>query len=457
MSINDPSQVYDYRDYTHRRDLAVYQSICRINNPGDACKDEDKLVTPGAMWKSSYCPLTSDTKDHKIATLSSGQYGTAYRVTLNDGTNYIFKSYKSLPFSNDYPPFKLKNKGTVNPSEMAIFYTMLVDELKRVNLGVKDIDHIVNIGADKKPLKSDYACELAALAYSSYLTRNNISLNMPTLFGMSHCPPSTKDDLYGQYYLYMKAIDNTLKNITMTKDDISCILVQGIMTIMSMYTIGLQHGNIDANNCGIIQIPTHDTRSALYYSDQKQTCIVSTSESKYIFTLIDFGMGFVRHKVEPEARVQRDVNRINEGINWSSDKKNVQKTDHSIDPVYYYKGLVTPRPDQLGGLYDQSIDYHELAFVRRHLYDFICFFYMINGLQSKIKDKIEVTKLFDEVYKVFTNPVQYIKGSGSDVFDICHDMILSICSQSGLIYRHSGHWSTIDSKYKLRYLGQFTV
>lgn len=365
LSINSAfTSAFDYIDHINQAHFAIKKLIyLKINHPIIQTTDNHKAYEDGfkKLWNEtktipiitkavnqslSYCP----TRDLNVMTsaIGEGSYGAVTEITpakYNDElkiANYVVKTVNNAALSQ-----------------------------------LSDIPLEVDSPVIKTKITNIFATEIAALSIINSLPIKSICYNFPYFYGAYTCNENK------QMYIYMQKIDTSLDKVTssspMTTNDWDNLTLQGIMSLFTLYSIKMTHGDINVNNIGFNQT---DMRQPVYqYNGQ----FYLGKPSNKVFYFIDYGMAFIKDQLEPQSRIDKDKTRMNDGVNWIPTVKDPNSVLGSIVPAFAYKGYYVP-----------GASLANAATHRRQLLDFYLF---AASLPSKYKH------LFTDMINVFANPV----------------------------------------------------
>ena len=311
-----------------------------------------------AYNENIYCPL-DDTSLQKYE-LGKGIHGIAYSVTGPD----------SLCCNE---PIKFVFKSTTDQVK--------TQQLTDIYLNARFEKHIIS---QKKT--NIVAAEVAALAFSNYLVNKSINYNVPYFYGAEMC--SIDDTLY----MYMQEIPTQFTSIEQELKQTDsktrhAMLLQGLMTLIAFYKIKLIHGDLKGRNFAFRLIP--QAKRPLYkYND---TYYIGPMTNKVLY-FIDFGIAFIKKRIEASVRIAKDKGRINNDINWQDTIAREIKLGH---PRSSYKGQYIPDPSLENATY-----------IRRHLLDLYHIFDSFTSIFGREQMK-DVQPIMDYFMPIFYNPVYY--------------------------------------------------
>lgn len=302
------AQIFNYIDQINQ---FHYETKSFIVSRATGKKLTEKEILPPQMAYSatSYCPFDVGS-DFISKELGSGDYGKVYEATGPMTTCCA-------------SPMKLAIK-TTHPSAQ-VDVSQIINQIKDIRL---DTTKITDIITSKKT--HVYSCEIGALACVKYLVTRSICYNLPYFYGVMQCVTNKR------LYMYMQLIRNRFD--TLPEDiDVGPLLLQGLYAIRSLLEAELTHGDINTDNLAWNSLGPAIHKRPLYKLKSNQYIIGSPTNQ--ILYLIDFGMGFIKGKLEADERIEKDKSRVNNHINWTPTLQNFK---FSSQPHLAYKGYYEP-------------------------------------------------------------------------------------------------------------------
>ena len=369
--VTDPKYVkmFEYIDIINQIHYEIKSFIYVKTAAGNS--EDDTPIINMAYWSSKYCPL--DDKNLLWNQLGSGAYGITYSMT-----GKVTKCCPPKPIR-----FVVKSVNST---------TSGIDENQLKNISLDGFSPVTfNTGLK---ITDIFATEAASMSATNYLVTKSICYNFPYFYGVAHCSSNNT------YYMYMQKIQQSLTQqqqvmiSTFNGNDIVSLVLQGIMSIYAMYKLKLVHGDINPDN---LAINTSDSpRHVVYKSGSSYYMGPKTNKILYF---IDFGMGFIKDKLEPEFRVGKDKSRTNNQMNWSPTKLESYSEKNSHEA---YKGYYVPK--------SSNTQERDAAYLRRHLLDLFLLFCTFYGTFGNMNmSKFDPIKQY--IFGIFYNTSYYIQPS----------------------------------------------
>lgn len=367
------TNTFDYINQINQLHFDIKKFIYGKTNVSDFDKywyNSDIIVpiTDMAMTKYiNYCPLSD--KTILVTPLTSGAYGKVYSIKSNGSINIIAK--------------------TVNDAK--------VEQLDNIPLDYNNV--AINITGK---ITNILATEIAAMSIVNNLAIKSICYNLPHFYGTYECKNNQI------MYIYMQQLQHTFANILsqMNSNDWDSLLFQGIMTIMSLQLVNMTHGDINALNIGV---NLHDTKRPLY---RYKTNFYAGKPTNKIFYLIDYGMAFIKDKLEPISRIEKDQIRVDEGVNWTDTNIPYNKIMSGKSSALVYKGYY---------IKSTQVPYIKAADIRRVFLDI----YLLSSMLINHNSSYE--PIFTNILNIFANPFAsaykysniniMVKASMNDIID----------------------------------------
>lgn len=268
------------------------------------------------------------------------------------------------------------------------------------------------------------APEIVASYMISDLVHNNICCNFPLFLGSSYCD--------NKLYMYIQRIKNIEINdsINFINFDKHLILFQGLMCLMALNKLDIQHLDISYDNVLYQQCkPRHliYKLNGNYYSTK--------SKSNLLLYLIDFGVSYKNNKIESEHRILQDISRINVNINWDI-------TKHKDMSSHYNSNKNDIRTVTFRGCYN-PIKHKDIFNSHTHPNYIIkhndILLNLANIDKYKFEKLLEYRRKFIDLYTLITaiyieNPInytdEYIKTRLSSIYDMYYNIPFYIYSKS---------------------------
>ena len=378
------AQMFKYIDGVNQFHYEVKSFIYLKAVPGAGKSSTPEApILPKVYWTNDYCPLT----DPSLISyqLGSGAYGTAHKIIgpaskcCTKPINYIVKS------TNE----KVDTKQLTDILLDTPFPQMIIPSKKT------DI----------------FATEVGSLSVINSIVNRSICYNFPYFYGSALCKSNSTN------YMYMQTIEQQFDKISINSNELGSLLLQGIMGIFAMYTERLVHGDINNLNFAYNLLPGGILKRPVYKFKNKYHIGMPTDKILYF---IDFGMGFIKDKLEPQERIEKDKSRVNNNVNWSKAEKFTSAVIKG--PAYTaYKGYYVP--PEVG---------EQAAYIRRHLLDFYLLFDTFNKSYG-VTLMAPFNNIRDHFLPTFANPT-YFAGLESPVVIIAktHNNILATMNAAGL-------------------------
>jgi len=355
------AQMFNYIDLINQLHYETKQFIYLKAVPGAGIKEAPVLNK--AYWTNKYCPLAD--KSLTTTILGSGSYGTAYSATG--------------PMTKCCGvPIKFVVKSTNKPPESS--------QLGFIQIDIPFADSIVPSGQKKTDI---FATEVASLAFTNYLVTHSICYNLPYFYGAAHCVTDSNTYMYMQEF--STKFDSSKGKIN--DDEVSSMLLQGLMAIYALYKVKLVHGDINKDNLAYNLLEPAVTKRPVYKCDGKY--FVGPLTNKILY-LIDFGMGFIKDKLEPTYRLEKDKDRINNNINWTNQLKPFSTI------------IKSPAYEAYKGYFVNNSTNENAAFLRRHLLDLYLLFDTLNQKVGVTKMASANAAIRDYFMPYFANPVHFV-------------------------------------------------
>jgi hypothetical protein len=351
---------FNYIDQVNQFNFEVKSFIYNKAVPG--AQPTPSPIIPKVYWVNKYCPLEDKTLTN--LKIGAGSNGVVHLIS-GPMTKCCSKSLR----------FAVKS----------VHKLIDTTQFKDVILDTNKSDSIV---PSKKILTDIFVTECAASSIVNHLAMTSICYNVPYFYGAASCQTNSTT------YMYMQLIENKFSdNVdSSTKlPEINSLMLQGLMTLYAFYKVKLVHGDINELNLAFNLLDPGITKRPFYI--HKGSYYVSEPTNKILY-FIDYGMAFIKNKLEPAERISKDKSRHNNNVNWLNSEKTGVIKGHAYEA---YKGYYVSGPE-----------FEDAAYIRRHLLDIYLLFDTFTKTFGLTKVN-HLNHIKDYVIKPFSNPFYFSK------------------------------------------------